>query len=92
MEAAGALAGQSAGLIDEIKSAQAIIEDTVTQFFAITGRLGGLAAAQRFGGASYRVMSMDVEDGWESRSRRRRRRYAERLCDSVRPRRCSCDR
>jgi NAD(P)H-dependent flavin oxidoreductase YrpB (nitropropane dioxygenase family) len=49
MEAAPALAGQSAGLIDEVKSAQAIIEDTVSQFFAITGRLGGLAAAQMFG-------------------------------------------
>jgi enoyl-[acyl-carrier protein] reductase II len=49
MEAAPALAGQSAGLIDEVKSAQAIIEDTVAQFFAITGRLGGLAAAQTFG-------------------------------------------
>jgi enoyl-[acyl-carrier protein] reductase II len=49
MEAAPALAGQSAGLIDEIKSAQAIIEDTVAQFFTITGRLGGLAAARTFG-------------------------------------------
>jgi enoyl-[acyl-carrier protein] reductase II len=49
MEAAPALAGQSAGLIDEIKSAQAIIEDTVAQFFEITGRLGGLATAHTFG-------------------------------------------
>src|SRR3982075_1432566 len=49
MEAAPALAGQSAGLIDEIKSAQEIIEQTVVQFFAITGRLGGLAAARTFG-------------------------------------------
>jgi enoyl-[acyl-carrier protein] reductase II len=49
MEAAPALAGQSAGLIDEIKTAKAIIEDTVAQFFAITGRLGGLAARQGFG-------------------------------------------
>ena len=49
MEAAPALAGQSAGLIDEIKSAQEIIEQTVAQFFAITGRLGGLAAARTFG-------------------------------------------
>jgi hypothetical protein len=36
MEAAPALAGQSAGLIDKIKSAQQIIEETVAQFFAIT--------------------------------------------------------
>jgi enoyl-[acyl-carrier protein] reductase II len=43
------LAGQSAGLIHEVKSAQAIIEETVAQFFAITGRLGGLASAQTFG-------------------------------------------
>lgn len=49
MEAAPALAGQSAGLIDEIKSAQAIVEDTVAQFFAITGRLGALSAAKSFG-------------------------------------------
>src|SRR6266496_1618761 len=36
MEAAPALAGQSAGLIDPVKSAQQIIEETVVQFFAIT--------------------------------------------------------
>ena len=40
---------QAAGLIHEVKSAQAIIEETVAQFFAITGRLGGLASAQTFG-------------------------------------------
>ena len=49
MEAAPALAGQSAGLIDAVKSAQQIIEETVAQFFAITGRLGGLASGQSFG-------------------------------------------
>jgi len=49
MEAAPALAGQSAGLIDEVKPARQIIEETVAQFFAITGRLGGLAAARTFG-------------------------------------------
>jgi enoyl-[acyl-carrier protein] reductase II len=49
MEAAPALAGQSAGLIDEIKSTQEIIEETVAQFFAITGRLGSLASAKSFG-------------------------------------------
>ena len=40
MEAAPALAGQSAGLIDAVKSAQQIIEETVAQFFAIAGRFG----------------------------------------------------
>jgi len=49
MEAAPALAGQSAGLIDEIKSAQAIIDETIAEFFAITGRLGGLASGRTFG-------------------------------------------
>ena len=49
MEAAPALAGQSAGLIDAIKPAQQIIEETVAQFFAITGRLGSLASAGTFG-------------------------------------------
>jgi enoyl-[acyl-carrier protein] reductase II len=48
-EAAPALAGQSAGLIDAVKSAQHIIKETVAQFFAITGRLGGLATAHTFG-------------------------------------------
>jgi enoyl-[acyl-carrier protein] reductase II len=49
MEAAPALAGQSAGLIDQVKTADQIIAETVSQFFAITARLGGLAAAQSFG-------------------------------------------
>jgi enoyl-[acyl-carrier protein] reductase II len=49
MEAAPALAGQSAGLIDEVKSAAEIIEQTVAQFFTISGRMGGLAAARAFG-------------------------------------------
>ena len=48
MEAAPALAGQSAGLIHEVKSAQRIIEDTVAEFFAITKRLGALASTQSF--------------------------------------------
>lgn len=47
MEAAPALAGQSVGLIDEVLSAQQIIERTVEQFRAITSRLGGLG--QQFG-------------------------------------------
>jgi enoyl-[acyl-carrier protein] reductase II len=49
MEAAPALAGQTVGLIDSVKSAQAIIDDTVAEFFAITGRLGALAATRSFG-------------------------------------------
>ena len=48
MEAAPALAGQTAGLIDSIKSAQQIIDDTVAEFFAITARLGALAQARAF--------------------------------------------
>ncbi len=49
MEAAPALAGQSAGLIHEVKSAREIIDDTVAEFFAITRRLGALGAAASFG-------------------------------------------
>jgi len=49
MEAAPALAGQSAGLIDEVKTAAQIIDDTVREFFEITSRLGGLAQACQFG-------------------------------------------
>lgn len=49
MEAAPALAGQSAGLIDEVKTAAQIIDDTVREFFEITARLGRLAQAHNFG-------------------------------------------
>jgi len=49
MDAAPALAGQTAGLIDSVKSAQQIIDETVAEFFAITARLGGLAQAHSFG-------------------------------------------
>jgi len=49
MEAAPALAGQTAGLIHAVKTAQQIIDDTVAEFFAITQRLGGLGAARSFG-------------------------------------------
>jgi enoyl-[acyl-carrier protein] reductase II len=49
MEAAPALAGESAGLIHAVKSAQQIIDDTVAEFFAITRRLGALGAAAQFG-------------------------------------------
>ncbi len=48
MEAAPALAGQTIGLIDEVKTAQQIIGETVAQFHDITGRLGALAAARGF--------------------------------------------
>jgi enoyl-[acyl-carrier protein] reductase II len=48
MEAAPALAGQTAGLIDSVKSAKEIIDDTVAEFFAITARLGGLAQSRAF--------------------------------------------
>ena len=49
MEAAPALAGQSAGLIDRVKTAQAIIDDTVAGFMAITQRPGGLVQGRHFG-------------------------------------------
>lgn len=49
MEAAPALAGQSAALIDAVKTAQEIVDDTVAEFFAITERLGSLAQARSFG-------------------------------------------
>ncbi len=46
MEAAVGLAGQTAGLIDTVKTAQEIIDETVAEFHAICGRLGGLAAGE----------------------------------------------
>ena len=49
MEAAPALAGQSAALIDRVKTATEIVQDTVNEFFSVTQRLGALAQAQRFG-------------------------------------------
>lgn len=49
MEAAPALAGQSAALIDRVKTAKEIIDETVAQFFEITSRLGGLAQRRSFG-------------------------------------------
>ena len=49
LEAAPALAGQTAGLIDSIKTAQQIIDDTVAEFFAITQRLGVMGQARSFG-------------------------------------------
>lgn len=49
MEAAPALAGQSAGLIHEVKSAKDIIEQTIAQFMAISQRMGTMGAANNFG-------------------------------------------
>ena len=49
MDAAPALAGQSAGLVHAVLSVQDIIEQTVAQFHAISARLGAMAAAHNFG-------------------------------------------
>lgn len=49
MNAAPALAGQSAGLIHGVLGVQQIIEQTVAEFHAIGARLGALAAAASFG-------------------------------------------
>ena len=49
MNAAPALAGQSAGLIHGVKPVQQIIEETVAEFHAISARMGAMAAAQQFG-------------------------------------------
>lgn len=48
MEASVGLAGQSSGLIDEVKTAKQIIDETVEEFFAITERMGALNAAKNF--------------------------------------------
>jgi enoyl-[acyl-carrier protein] reductase II len=45
MNAAPALAGQSAGLVHEVKSVQTIIDDTVSQFHAIAQRMAGLSVS-----------------------------------------------
>jgi enoyl-[acyl-carrier protein] reductase II len=49
MEAAPALAGQSAGLIDAVKTAQQIIDDTVAEFFQISARMSSMAQGRHFG-------------------------------------------
>jgi len=49
MNAAPALAGESAGLIHSVESVENIIADTVAQFQAIAARLGAMAAASQFG-------------------------------------------
>ena len=48
MEAAPALAGQSAGLIDSVKTAREIIEDTVAEFMVISSRMGRMAQNNHF--------------------------------------------
>ncbi|HEY9096477.1 MAG TPA: nitronate monooxygenase, partial [Hydrogenophaga sp.] len=49
MEAAPALAGQSVGLIHEVRSAAEIIDDMVRGFFETTARLGRMAQNHTFG-------------------------------------------
>lgn len=49
MEAAVGLAGQTSGLIDEIKTAREIIHETVAEFHAISSRMGAMAGASNFG-------------------------------------------
>ena len=49
MEAAPALAGQSAGLIHEVKTVQQIIDETVAEFWRIGQRMGTHAAERSFG-------------------------------------------
>ena len=49
MNAAPALAGQSAGLIHEVLSVQQIVESTIAEFHRIAGRMGALASACQFG-------------------------------------------
>jgi len=49
MNAAPALAGQSAGLIHGVKPVQQIIDETIAEFHAITQRLGAMAARADFG-------------------------------------------
>jgi len=48
MEASVALAGQSAGLIDEVKPVAQIVSETVEGFFDITNRMGELARSKSF--------------------------------------------
>lgn len=57
MEAAVGLAGQTAGLIDEVKTCRQIIEETVAEFFEITARLGALAVTRSFGAARPPVLA-----------------------------------
>jgi enoyl-[acyl-carrier protein] reductase II len=49
MNAAPALAGESAGLIHRVQTVAEIIDQTVAEFHAITARLGAMASAAAFG-------------------------------------------
>ncbi len=49
LDAAPALAGQTIGLIDKVKPAKQIIDETIAEFFAIAARMGALGAARTFG-------------------------------------------
>jgi len=49
MEAAVGLAGQTAGLINEVKPVKEIIDDMVAEFFAISQGMGAMATAKNFG-------------------------------------------
>ncbi len=49
LNAAPALAGQSAGLIGDVLPVARIIDETVTEFFAISARLARMAQAHDFG-------------------------------------------
>ncbi|MEC8545578.1 MAG: nitronate monooxygenase, partial [Pseudomonadota bacterium] len=48
MEASVGLAGQTSGLIDEVKPVAEIIETMVGEFHDITGKMGRLAADRSF--------------------------------------------
>ena len=49
MEASVGLAGESAGLIDEVRSARDIIHDMVGEFHGICARMGAMATSADFG-------------------------------------------
>ncbi len=49
MEAAVGLAGETAGLITEVKTAKDIIDGMTAEFLEITTRMGSLAEARNFG-------------------------------------------
>lgn len=48
MEAAVGLAGQTSGLISEVKTAKQIIDETVDEFFEITSKLAKLSSGKNF--------------------------------------------
>jgi enoyl-[acyl-carrier protein] reductase II len=49
MNAAPALAGQSAGLVHEVLTAEQIIAHTVAEFHSISARMGQWAQVKTFG-------------------------------------------